>query len=161
MEYSRIHKNAVKAWMIGRIIFLAIFFAIYYPVVYKLIMPRFGDELTVKIGLNGLTLLFILFFLVNTFIMPMIQYKEWRYSIQEDRIELLNGVLIRSKVVIPISRIQFIEIERGPIYQTFHLASLNINTASDLHEIPALTLEEANEISQKLKTMIEMSDDVE
>ncbi|WP_206458157.1 PH domain-containing protein [Anaerovorax sp. IOR16] len=161
MEYSRIQKNAVKAWMIGRTISLVIFFAIYYPVVYKLIMPNFGSIFEVKYGLNGLTILLAFCFLMNTFIMPVIQYKEWKYSIQEDRIELIHGVLVRNKVIIPISRIQYIEIEQGPIYQSFHLASLNINTASDVHEIPALTLEEANEISQRLKAMIEMSEDIE
>lgn len=161
MEYSHIQKNAVKAWMIGRTISLVIFFAIYYPVVYKLIMPNFGNIFEVKYGLNGLTILLVFYFLMNTFIMPVIQYKEWKYSIQEDRIELLHGVLVRNKVIIPISRIQYIEIEQGPIYQSFHLASLNINTASDVHEIPALTLEEANEISQRLKAMIEMSEDIE
>ncbi|MEA4988368.1 MAG: PH domain-containing protein [Anaerovorax sp.] len=161
MEYSRIQKNAVKAWMIGRTISLVIFFAIYYPVVYKLIMPNFGSIFEVKYGLNGLTIFLVFCFLINTFIMPVIQYKEWKYSIQEDRIELLHGVLVRNKVIIPISRIQYIEIEQGPIYQSFHLASLNINTASDVHEIPALTLEEANEISQRLKAMIEMSEDIE
>lgn len=161
MEYSRIQKNAVKAWIIGRTISLLIFFAIYLPIVYKLVMPHFGDIFEVKYGLNGLSILLVAFFFVNTFVLPMIQYKEWKYSIQKDRIELMHGVFFRNKVIIPISRIQYIEIEQGPIYRSFHLASLNINTASDVHEIPALTLEEANEISQKLKEMIEMSEDVE
>lgn len=160
MEYSRIHKNAVKAWVIGRTILLLIFFAIYYPVVYKLAMPNFGTIFEVKYGLNGLSILLLTFFFLNTFVMPMIQYKEWKYSIQKDRIELIHGILLRNKVIIPISRIQFIEIEQGPIYQSFHLASLNINTASDVHEIPALPLKEANEISQKLKEMIEVSEDI-
>ncbi len=161
MEYSRIHKNAVKAWMIGRVIFWVVFFAVYYPVVFRLLLPKFGEVEAVRYGLNLLSIFFVCLCLIHTLLMPFVQHKEWKYAILEDRIELLNGVLIRSKIIIPISRIQYIEIERGPIYQLFRLASLNINTASDTHEIPALTLKEADELSQKLKTMIEIGDEIE
>ncbi|WP_027398496.1 PH domain-containing protein [Anaerovorax odorimutans] len=161
MDYSKINKNAVIAWLIGRIIFLLIFLGIYLPVVYKFIMPKFGYITMLKYGLNILSIVLILFLFINTFILPMIEYKEWKYKIKNDRIELINGVFIRNKVIIPISRIQFLEIEQGPIYRRFHLASLNIHTASDAHEIPALTLEEANDISEKLKEIIEMSGNIE
>ncbi|MCT4617864.1 MAG: PH domain-containing protein [Marinisporobacter sp.] len=64
-------------------------------------------------------MLFIGYLFANTFVFPLIEYKEWKYKIKEDQIELNYGVLIKTKTIIPISRIQYIDIEQGPIYRRF------------------------------------------
>ncbi|MFD3156045.1 PH domain-containing protein [Haloimpatiens sp. FM7330] len=161
MEYSRINKNAVKAWFIGRIIFLVIFSGIYLAIGYKFLIPKFGESITFKYVFGILSFLILGFFCVNTFIFPKIEYRQWRYLITEDKIELINGIIIRSKIIIPISRIQHLDIEQGPIYRKFGLACLKLNTAGASHEIPALTIDEAEELSEKLKQIVEMSDKIE
>lgn len=157
MEYSRINKNAVKSWLISRMIFLILFSFIDWGVVYKWIIPKYGHYQIIFYGSNIFSVLFIGYLFANTFVFPFIEYKEWKYKIKEDQIELNYGVLIKTKTIIPISRIQYIDIEQGPIYRRFNLTSLSINTAGGLHELPALELEEAEKISKNLKERIEMS----
>jgi membrane protein YdbS with pleckstrin-like domain len=161
MEYSKINKNAVKAWFIGRTIFLVIFSIVYLAIMYKFVIPKFVYISVIKYGLNVLSFIILGYLCVNTFIFPKVEYREWKYLIGEDKIELISGIIIREKTIIPISRIQHLDIEQGPIYRKFGLAVLKINTAGASHEIPALTIEEAEDISEKLKGIVEMSDKIE
>ncbi len=161
MEYNKINKNAIKSWYIGRIIFLLIFSIIYGLLIYKLIIPNFVHVAILEYGLNILTILIGIFLLINTFIFPIIEYKEWKYIISNDKIELINGIFIRKRIIIPISRVQHLDIVQGPIYRKFGLATLRLNTAGSIHEIPALTNKEAEIISETLKNQIEKSGKVE
>ncbi|SKC76341.1 PH domain-containing protein [Maledivibacter halophilus] len=161
MKYDKINKNAVKSWYIDRIIFIIIFAPIYWGVVYKLLIPKFRHISFLKYGLDLFTIVIGVYLMLNTFLFPIIEYREWRYKITEDKIEMIYGMIIRRKIIIPISRIQHLDIEQGFIYRRFGLASLNINTAGASHELPALTLAEAEEISEKLKDRIEKSDTIE
>lgn len=161
MEYSRINQNAVKSWLMGRCIFLVIFSIVYFIISIKFILPILGKYSFVKYIFLPLTIFIVIFLLVNTFVFPIIEYKEWRYKITEDKIELINGIFIKSKIIIPISRIQYLDVQQGPIYRNFRLACLSIHTAGSTHEIPALTLEEANQISTRLREIIEKSGSIE
>lgn len=128
---------------------------------YKFVIPTFIESTAIKYGLNILSFLIIGFFCVDTFIFPAIEYREWKYKIEEEKIELIRGIVIRKKTIIPISRIQNLDIHNGPIYRKFGLAGLNINTAGASHEIPALTMKEAEDLSERLKEVVEMNDQIE
>ncbi|MCY6483138.1 PH domain-containing protein [Clostridium aestuarii] len=161
MNYNKINKNAVKSWFIGRMIFLSMFSVIYFIGMYKFLVPKYGDISVIKYGIDILSIVLIGYLAIYTFVFPIVEYKEWRYKICKDKIELINGVIIRQKTIIPISRIQHLDIQQGPIYRKFGMSSIEINTAGASHTLPALTNKEAEEISEKLKDMIEMSDKIE
>lgn len=161
MEYKKINKNAVKSWYIGRITFLLIFSAIYGLLIYNLVIPKFNHITSLIYGLNIFTVILGIFLFLNTFLFPIIEYKQWKYIILDDKIEMIHGIFIRKRIIIPITRIQHLDIVQGPIYRIFGLATLSLNTAGAVHEIPALTLKEAEVISETLKDKIEMSGNVE
>lgn len=157
MEYQQINRNAIKSWFISRIIFSLIFSVIYGGLVYKILLPKFGHFLFVQYGLNILSIILLVYLSLNTFVFPIIEYKQWKYVIKHDVIELNYGIFIKTKIIVPISRIQHLDINQGPIYRLFGLVCLDINTAGDDHEIPALTVSEANFISERLKDIIEIN----
>lgn len=95
MEYSRINKKAVKAWFIGRTIFLVIFSAAYLAIMYKVIIPKFVSISVIKSGLDILSFIILGYLCVNTFIFPKVEYREWKYLIGEDKIELISGIIIK------------------------------------------------------------------
>lgn len=157
MLYNRINKKAVKAWIIARTIFLFFFVIVYFVGIYGFVIPIIHND-HIKYIINGLTCIINAYIIVYTFVFPMIEYKEWQYMICEDKIELIHGIFVRKKVIIPISRIQFLDIMHGPINRKFGLASIKLNTAGGLHMIPALTNNEAEDISMKLTKIIETGD---
>jgi membrane protein YdbS with pleckstrin-like domain len=156
VKAEKLNKNAVKCWVIGRLIFQIIFSAIMYVGLYMILLKIAGDIKEVKLGVYIISIVVELLLLLNTFVYPKIEYKEWSYSILEDKIELFKGLFVKKRIIIPISRIQSVNIEQGPIYRKFGLASVKLTTAGSVHEIPALTNNEAENITERLKNIIEM-----
>jgi hypothetical protein len=60
---------------------------------------------------------------------PAIDYRHWRYRLDEDGIEIWSGVVWRDAVVVPRSRVQHIDVSQGPIERSYGLATLSIHTA--------------------------------
>ncbi|GKX31834.1 hypothetical protein SH1V18_43140 [Vallitalea longa] len=160
MNYKRIDKKAVKAWIIARAIFLIIFGIMYFIGIYVLLMPTIND-VSVKYVINIFTVLIMGYLMIYTFLFPFIEYKEWKYSISNDKIELIHGIFIRKKIIIPINRLQFLDVNQGPIHRKYKLSTIRLNTAGGLHEIPALTNEEAESISKNLAKVVKAGEDID
>jgi membrane protein YdbS with pleckstrin-like domain len=156
IKAEKINKNAVKCWVISRLIFQIIFSGILYIGLYMILLKMAGNIKEVKLAVYIISAVIEILLFLNTFVYPKIEYKEWSYSFFEDKIELFNGLFVKKRIIIPISRIQSVTIEQGPIYRKFGLATVKIMTAGSIHEIPALTNGEAENITERLKNIIEM-----
>lgn len=86
---------------------------------------------------------------------PKLLQKYWRYNIDEQYIRLRYGILTKEDVVVPMTKIQYVEANQGPLLRKYQLYSLTIGTISSSHEIPALPADEAfalrDQISQYAK----------
>ncbi len=88
--------------------------------------------------------------IIAIIIMPAIEYRQWRYFIGEDRIEIIHGIFFTKRTLIPINRIQHLKIEQGIIQKMFNLATVQIYTAGGMHQIKAVLYSEADKIVCKL-----------
>lgn len=73
------------------------------------------------------------------------------YALREHDLSFQSGVIFRKKVTQPITRIQHIELKRGPIDRKIGLATLQVFSAGGaLHtfEIPGLELSKAQKLRQ-------------
>ena len=64
---------------------------------------------------------------------PAINYRHSRYRLDANGIEIWSGVVWRDAVFVPRSRIQHIDLSRGPIERSYGLATLAIHTAGTEH----------------------------
>ncbi|OBR91190.1 MULTISPECIES: PH domain-containing protein [Clostridium] len=160
MNYDKIDKSAIKSWIIGRTVISVIFIALYVLCVNLFLMPRIEDMKVLKCGLNLLTAIIIFVSILDSFIWPFLEYKQWKYGIFEDKIELIEGIIIRKRTIIPVSRIQNLKIEQGPIERMCKIASVNIITAGGTHKIPAIAVEDAEKVANNLKNVIELGDKI-
>ncbi|MEM9645834.1 MAG: PH domain-containing protein [Planctomycetota bacterium] len=72
---------------------------------------------------------------------PSRLFRGWSYRIDEKVVELRHGILWRSAVSIPISRLQHVDLHRGPFEKRIELATLEMHTAGTRHashRIPGL-----------------------
>ncbi len=88
--------------------------------------------------------------IITIIIMPAIEYRQWRYFIGEDRIEIIHGIFFTKRTLIPINRIQHLKIEQGILQKRFNLATVEIFTAGGKHQIKAVLYTKADEIVCKL-----------
>lgn len=52
------------------------------------------------------------------------------YAERPDDLLIRRGIMFRSLVVVPYGRMQFVDVEAGPLDRSFRLASLQLHTAS-------------------------------
>lgn len=84
---------------------------------------------------------------------PARLYRRWSYRIDEKVLELRYGNLFRVRRLIPLSRLQHVDLHRGPLERKFGLASLVLYTAGThaaIHGIPGLDAEEAVRLRDRL-----------
>ncbi|MGG4167795.1 PH domain-containing protein [Rossellomorea vietnamensis] len=102
---------------------------------------------------------FILFTYVFVFLLPTIKWKRWRYEVREQEIELQRGILIVKRTLVPMVRVQHVDTVQGPILKRYGLSTITISTAATVHEIPALDMEEADDLRNSISQLARVAED--
>lgn len=85
--------------------------------------------------------------------MPALSHARYGYALRDEDLIIVSGVIVRSMVAIPTSRIQHVDTRQGPIEQYMGLARLQVHTASGVGGdgvIPGLDLEVAEALRDQL-----------
>ncbi|MDR1002881.1 MAG: PH domain-containing protein [Oscillospiraceae bacterium] len=152
-NFKRVHKNAIKQWVTTRIIFLIVMAA-------ALLLFMFIMSSDASVTSETLTILWIvsasLCFLqiVNIVVYPILEYLQWSYLIEGDRIEIKKGIIFKDHMLIPISRIQHVAFGQGPLQRVFGIANVDIYTAGGEFTIVNVAKTDAEEICDKLQSYV-------
>jgi hypothetical protein len=93
-------------------------------------------------------------------ITPSIRYNQWRFEIREDEVDLLHGILVRTRQIVPMSRIQHVDTTRGPVQRRYNLASVVFYTAAGSMMIPELSVDRAAEVRDQIAALAKVQDDL-
>jgi len=76
----------------------------------------------------------------------------WAYAERDEDLYVKHGVLFRSMVVVPYGRMQYVDVQAGPLEQLFKIASVHLHTASPgtSARIPGLPADEAARLRDRL-----------
>jgi len=80
---------------------------------------------------------------------PILAYVTWRYGMDEQLLVARYGILFREEKTIPISRLQHVDLRRGPIERLFSLATLVVFTAGTegaTFRVPGLSVMRARQM---------------
>jgi uncharacterized protein len=85
-------------------------------------------------------------------IRPRLRYRVHRWEVTADAVYTLTGWLDRTWTLVPISRIQTVDVTRGVVQQAFGLASVAVLTASSQGtvRIPHLEVDVAHRVADDL-----------
>ena len=89
--------------------------------------------------------------------LPMRRFAARGYSLAEERLRVVRGVLFRSDTVVPFGRVQHIDVDQGPLERAFHLATLTVHTAGSHNasvSLPGLAHEDAIAMREKIRAAI-------
>ena len=146
MDYKKLSKNALKCIYVSSGI-LDIIFAVIVLGIWRLF---FADNHVVKIAV----FLICGFLLFELLVNPVIRYNRYRYAIDEECIDIIEGLFFIRRDIVPIERLHKIAVERGPIDRMFGLGKVLVTTAGGDVTIRYLELDKAEKIAEGLKHRI-------
>ena len=82
------------------------------------------------------------------------RHRSWGYSVRDDEFVLRRGLLVRRLTIVPIGRMQFIDIQQGPLDRWLGVANLQLHTAAAASDakVPMLALDVAARVRDELTT---------
>lgn len=153
---ERLDPRSRRVWMIGDLIGAVVSTAIIAVILY--LLNRWLDF--GRAWVIGVPAALGLLQLVWAIVRPEIEFRQWRFEIREDEVDLLHGVITRTRQVVPMSRIQHVDTERGPIQRRYGLSTVKFFTAAGGMEIPQLSAERADTVRDQIATLAKVHDDL-
>ncbi|MGG0643153.1 PH domain-containing protein [Sporosarcina gallistercoris] len=81
---------------------------------------------------------------------PVYFHKHFRYGVTDEFLHIKSGAFHENYELIPMSKIQAVSTNQGPILRRYGLYSLEIETMGSSHGIPALPKEVAIEVRNQI-----------
>ncbi|MCY7494173.1 PH domain-containing protein [Bacillus safensis] len=150
----QISLNGLKVWRLQNgiisLIFLLIIIGVFVASYY------FQWPYWIGAILSGLWVIQVIF---GIWLIPKIRHHIWRYEVFENEIEIQHGLIRVTRVIVPMVRVQHVDTSQGPLLRRYRLASVQISTAATVHDIPALELEEADELRDYISRLARVTED--
>ena len=96
---------------------------------------------------------------VTAAIVPTLRLRRWRWHLDDDELDLRHGAITEIRTIVPVARIQHVDVRRTFWGQLFDVADVVVHTAAGRTEIPALPNAEAALIRDQLAGLIRTPDD--
>jgi len=96
---------------------------------------------------------------VEIAVVPKVRMARIRYAIREDEIDLIHGIIVRKRTLIPMVKIQHVDTKQGPILRRYGLLTVTFSTAAGKHEIPALGAARAEEVQSRIAKLARITDE--
>jgi len=93
-------------------------------------------------------------------IAPAVRWRRWRYAVREEEIDLRRGVLVATRTLVPIARVQHVDTRRGVLERSLGVATVVFHTAAGTNAIPALRGEEAAQVRDRIATLARTPDEL-
>lgn len=151
----KIATDAIKAWQLTAHIYALIFLLITIGAIVVYIIFDFLPLWIVFI-IAGLT---VAEWIITALIIPKLRWRRWRYRVYDREIYIQHGILIVTRTIVPMIRVQHVDTQQGPVLKKYKLATLEISTAATTHQIPALLEEEAYDLRDQISELARVEQD--
>lgn len=150
----RIARRAISMWRISAAIWALVY--LFVPIVIYSASLLQSIPTTVIWTAYGLLIVLGIF---QVTWWPNLRWRFWRYRIGEQEIDLQRGLIFHHRTLIPMRRVQHVDMRRGPLLRRFRLATISITTAATTHDIPALDLDTADQVRRSISKFARLADD--
>ncbi|MGH2534723.1 MAG: PH domain-containing protein [Thermomicrobiales bacterium] len=91
---------------------------------------------------------------------PALRWRHWRYEVRDLEVDLQHGWWTNTRTLVPMVRIQHVDTKRGPLERRFGLASVVLYTAAGSREIPALALDVAVTVRDRIASLAHVQEEL-
>ena len=146
MKYEKLSKRALGCMYVATALASVIALAVIGAVNWLWIFPKDMDML------KAVSLALVILTLFDALASPYFRYHRYRYSINEECIDIKEGYLFVKRNIVPIERLHKLQTLKGPIDQMFKVAK--VTTAGGDVTIRFLEEEKAEQIAENLRGRI-------
>lgn len=141
---NRVERRAVRYWLANELLSSAVF-AVILGACALFIEPARG-WLLLALGIAMVLLL------PYSIVVPFWRYRVHRWEVTDDAVYTRTGWLWQEWRIAPMSRIQTVDTQRGPLEQRFQLSSVTVTTASAAGPIKIVGLDRqvAEDLAERL-----------
>lgn len=149
---EQLHPDVVKVWRIkqGLVAGVILLGALVYDVT-----NIFDETRAIPLFLlSGAVLAAAIAVLV---FIPRLRYRFWRYALRKDELVLRYGVINRVRTIVPLMRIQHLDVSQDVVEREYDLGKLIVHTAgtrSSTVIVPGLELDLAERLRDDMKALI-------
>jgi len=157
---QKLSESAVKAWRITSTI--VVLFILLVPSALGIFsLPGVGE------GGTGISIWMIIAIIVvivvlgglSIFMIPEMRWQQWFYEIDEHEIAMQSGIIITTRTLVPVKRVQHVDTRQGPILRMYGLANVTVSTAATTHLIPALDEQTADRVRDQISKFARLAKD--
>ena len=148
MKYEKLSKRALGCMYVATALASVIALAVIGAVNWLWIFPKDMDML------KAVSLALMILILFDALASPYFRYHRYRYSINEECIDIKEGYLFVKRNIVPIERLHKLQTWKGPIDQMFKVAKVVVTTAGGDVTIRFLEEEKAEQIAENLRGRI-------
>lgn len=102
----------------------------------------------------GVVLLLIVYLVL---VSPGRHYRAWLYAMDREDLRLRRGVWIETHTIVPLDRVQHLDLAQGPIERTFGVSRLIVHTAGTQFSrvaLPGLSRPDAERMRDEIRARI-------
>jgi uncharacterized protein len=90
---------------------------------------------------------------------PTLRVRRWRWRLDDIELDLRRGVIVDTRTIVPLTRIQHVDVRRTIWSQLFGIASVVVHTAAGTTELPHLREQDALDVRDRIAGLIRTPDD--
>ena len=146
--YEKLSKRALYCMYVAGIITGAVVLAILGAAGIFWISPQ---DITVG---KWILLILAALTLADVLISPYFRYHRYRYCINDECIDVIEGYLFVKRNIVPIERLHKLQTKKGPIDQMFKVAKMVVTTGGGDVTLSFLEEEKAERLAESLRKRI-------
>jgi len=92
-----------------------------------------------------------------TFVAPARKFAHWGFALDDRELQVAHGWLMRVHTIVPIGRVQHIDLSQGPIERACGVATVVLHTAGTDHSrvaVPGLSRDAAEGVRDRIRAAI-------
>ncbi len=91
---------------------------------------------------------------------PELRWRRWRWELRDEELDLRHGLVTEVRTIVPISRVQHVEVRRTPLASALGLSEVVVHTAAGTTEVPAMDERAAVAVRDRIADLARVPDDL-
>lgn len=91
---------------------------------------------------------------------PTLRWRRWRWELRPEELDLRHGLVTEVRTIVPISRVQHVEVRRTPLASALGLSEVVVHTAAGTTEVPAMDERAAVAVRDRIADLARVPDDL-